>query len=99
MPHELIVSSLANQDLTQAHRWYEERRPGLGVDLVRRVDATLQVVQRSPQLFRLRRGKMRMAMTSRFPYAIYFVWDEGSGLISVRRILRFSQNADAHVRP
>jgi plasmid stabilization system protein ParE len=93
MPRELIVSSRANEDLTHAHRWYEERLPGLGADFVRRVDATLDLVQHSPQLFRERRGRMRMAMMSRFPYAIYFIWDEAGGFISVRRILHFSQDA------
>ncbi len=97
MARELIVSSRADADLSDAFAWYESRVPGLGVDFVRRVDAALQLVERSPQLFRCRRGVVRMAMMIRFPYAIYFIWDEASDRISVRRILHFSQNIPTHL--
>jgi toxin ParE1/3/4 len=99
MARELIVSSRADADLSEAFAWYESRVPGLGIDFVRRVDVALQLVQRSPQLFRPRRGPNRMAMMARFPYAIYFIWDETADRISVRRILHFSQNAPAHLDP
>ncbi len=98
MARELIVSSRADADLSEAFEWYESRLPGLGVDFVRRVDAALQLVQRSPQMFRRRRGAMRMAMTTRFPYAIYFIWDEASDRISVRRALHYAQDSSAHLR-
>ena len=97
MSHELLVSSRANASITAAYERYELRVPGLGADFVRRVDATLLLIQHSPQIFRLRRGQMRMAMTPRFPYAIYFIWDETAHFISVRRVLHFSQDAPAHL--
>ena len=97
MTHELLVSSRASANIAAAYEWYEQRVPGLGADFVRRVDATLLLIQRSPQIFRLRHGKMRMAMTPRFPYAIYFVWDETARFISVRRVLHFSQDAAARL--
>lgn len=97
MSHELLVSSRANANIVAAYEWYEQRVPGLGADFVRRVDATLLLIQRSPQIFRLRRGKMRLAMTPRFPYAIYFLWDETARFISVRRVLHFSQDAAARL--
>ncbi len=93
----LLVSSRAHADLASAHHWYESRVPGLGTDFVLRVDATLTLIQHSPQLFRRRRGQMRMAMTPRFPSAIYFLWDESTHLISIRRILRYSQDATSHL--
>jgi plasmid stabilization system protein ParE len=97
MSHELLVSSRAHADITSAYQWYEKRVPGLGADFIRRVDATLLLIQRSPQIFRERRGRMRLAMTPRFPFAIYFVWDETARFISIRRVLHFSQNASAHL--
>lgn len=99
MARTLLVSSRANTDIVSAFQWYEQRAPGLGTDFVRRVDAALLLVQRSPQLFRMRHGRMRMAMTTRFPFAIYFIWDEPSDLISIRRVLHFSQNPTAQLGP
>jgi len=99
MSHELHFSSCAEADVAAAYDWYQQRSPGLGVDFVRRVDATITLVQRSPQLFRPRNGPHRLAMTPRFPYAVYFIWDESTHFISIRRILHFSQSAPKHLGP
>lgn len=99
MSHELLVSSRAHAQVAAAFAWYEARVPGLGVDFIRRIDATLLLVQRAPQLFRPRRGKMRLAMTSRFPYAIYFIWDDTTGLIFISRILHYSQSPSLQSEP
>lgn len=93
MPHELLVTSRAHADISAAFEWYEQRVSGLGADFIRRLDTTISIIQQSPQLFRQRHGKMRMAMTTRFPFAVYFIWDESRQFISVRRVLHFSRNA------
>lgn len=99
MSHELLVSSRAHAQMSAAFEWYEKRVPGLGADFLHRIDATLLLIQHSPQLFRQRRGRMRLALIPRFPYAIYFVWDEATGFISVSRILHYSQGAPEHFAP
>jgi toxin ParE1/3/4 len=34
----------------------------------------------------------RLAATTRFPYAIYFIWDEANAIVAVRRVLHFKQD-------
>ena len=97
MPHELRLSSRAEADIAAAFDWYEQRLPGLGTDFVRCVDATISLAQCSPQFFRQRHAEHRLAMTPRFPYAVYFIWDEAAHFVSIRRVLHFSQNASAHL--
>jgi toxin ParE1/3/4 len=99
MPHELRISSRAEADIADGFDWYEERLPGLGVDFVGCVDATLALVRRSPQLFRKRDAEHRLAMTPRFPYAVYFIWNETTHFVSIRRVLHFSQNAPRRIEP
>jgi plasmid stabilization system protein ParE len=96
---ELLVSSRSEADLVSAFDWYREKGTDLGGDFVRCVDATISLIQRSPQIFRKRHGPLRMAMTPRFPYAVYFLWDEEARFVSVRRILHFSQHAPAQFKP
>ncbi len=98
MSVELRVSSRAEADLAAAFDWYQARVPGLGTDFVQCVDATVEIVRRSPQLFRRRHGEYRLAPTPRFPYAVYFIWSETGNFVSVRRILHFAQNASPHLR-
>ena len=60
-----------------------------------RVDVKLSVIAQSPQLFRKRFGPYRLAATERFPYSIYFIWDESAGIVTVRRVLHFKQDRNA----
>jgi plasmid stabilization system protein ParE len=94
---ELLISSRAEADLVSAFDWYHKKGADLGGDFVRCIDATISLIHRSPQIFRKRHGPLRMAMIPRFPYAIYFLWNEEARFISVRRILHFSQHASAQL--
>jgi toxin ParE1/3/4 len=88
----LVVAPAAEADLLENFRWYEERSPGLGHALVASVEAKLNTIADSPQIFRKRIGLYRLAATARFPFAIYFIWDEANALVTVRRILHFKQD-------
>ena len=48
MSHELYISTRAEADVALAYDWYQQRSPGLGVDFVRCVHATIDLVQHSP---------------------------------------------------
>ncbi len=95
---EFIVSSQAEADLVEAFDFYEEKVPGLGSEFVRSVDAEFARIRRSPLAFRIRLRPHRMAMTERFPYAIYFIYDESANFVSVRRILHFAQDAASDLK-
>jgi plasmid stabilization system protein ParE len=69
----LIVAPQAEADLRDAFMWYEARSAGLGHDFLRRVEVRFDQIANSPQVFRLRRRRFRLAPVERFPYAIYFI--------------------------
>jgi len=94
---EFIVSSEAEEDLVGAFDFYENKVAGLGSEFVRSVDAEFARIQRQPLAFRLRDRLHRLAMTERFPYAIYFIYDEIANIVSVRRILHFAQNPSSQL--
>ena len=71
------VEDTAREELRAAVTWYEERRPGLGTELLAEVQGTLDLIERHPGLggsvprvaseHRTRRLPLR-----RFPYAIVY---------------------------
>jgi plasmid stabilization system protein ParE len=95
---QLIVAPQAEIDLCESFAWYEERSPGLGHAFVQCVETKLTVISGTPQIFRKRVGPFRLAATERFPYAIYFIWEEATALITVRRILHFKQDSRRRLR-
>ena len=81
------VEPEAKQELAAAAAWYEQRREGLGRELVAEVDAVFAAIARSPGRFPLyprvsaELGVQRAA-ARRFPYSIAFI-----ELASVVRVL------------
>lgn len=90
MKYSLIVRTDAEAELAEACTWYEEKRAGLGKDLLMRVDAALKVIKKRPLSFPLVHELIRRALVKRFPYAVYFIV-EGTE-ISVISILHVSRD-------
>jgi plasmid stabilization system protein ParE len=68
----LRLTPEAELDLAEAHAWYSAQRRGLGREFVRAVDACFAAIRRHPQAYQLIDRKMRRALVSRFPYAVFF---------------------------
>jgi plasmid stabilization system protein ParE len=93
MANTLSVAPHAEADLREAFQWYEARSAGLGPEFLRCIEARLHLITRVPRIFRLRGPLHRLARIDRFPYAIYFVWEEERAHVAVRRVLHFAQDA------
>jgi len=90
----LSIAPRAEADLMEAFKWYEARSMGLGHEFLRCVEARLNLIARMPQIFRQRGRLHRLARTDRFPYAIYFIWEEQQAHVAVRRVLHFAQDSN-----
>lgn len=93
MANNLSIAPRAEADLKEAFQWYEARSVGLGHEFLRCVEARLNLIARLPQIFRRRGSIHRLAKIDRFPYAIYFVWEEAEAHVAVRRVLHFAQDS------
>lgn len=69
----LRVRPEAEGDILDAAVWYDERGPGLGAEFVAEIDAVFGRIAQGPDRFRVWQGNVRVALSQRFPYAIYFV--------------------------
>jgi len=86
---QLRFNPLAEAELFEAARWYDDRSPGLGgafVDAVR--EATARVVE-APKRWRLVRGTRRY-LVGRFPFAIVYrdLSDENVEIVAVAHLKR-----------
>jgi len=67
MTYPLTVLPEAEADLADAHRWYEERCPGLGQKFLQRVDEVFQRISESPELHALAHKTVRQALITHSP--------------------------------
>ncbi len=69
---EVIFRPEARDDLSRAYRWYEDRSPGLGEELLRVVEAAIEQIRRAPSMFPVVHRDVRRVLTRRFPYAVFY---------------------------
>jgi len=72
MAAELVLAPEAEEDLAEAYAWYEDHRIGLGEDFLGCVDACLESIRRSPEMYAIVHDSYRRALVRRFPYAVFY---------------------------
>lgn len=81
MAVELILAPEAEQDVAEAYAWYEDRRIGLGEEFLSSIDATMEAIRRTPEMYALIHECYRRALVRRFPYAIFYEHVEGTIIV------------------
>ena len=64
---------VALAELTDAWRWYEEQREGLGDEFRACVDTAVAEIGRSPLAWPRVRGEVRRRVVRRFPFAVLYL--------------------------
>lgn len=66
------LTKLAEADIAQAADWYERKREGLAIELVERVEQTIEQIAQSPLGYAKVIGEVRRANLKQFPFALWF---------------------------
>ena len=100
MSRRFIVRPLAEADLENAARWYEEERAGLAERFLSDVDRTFARIRERPLQFPTVAGDVRRALLHTFPYAVYFrASDEMVIVLAVLHLRRNPKIWRGRVRP
>lgn len=84
MSRTLIISPEAEADLADAKKWYDDRRDGLGAEVVEKIEEALNTIRRIPLVSRLVYRDLRRVLVRRFPYAVFYrVTDEQITVVAV----------------
>jgi plasmid stabilization system protein ParE len=90
MVKSLIILPEAEQDIIDAYDWYQNQELGLGEEFLRCVDASIQFIQRNPEMYEIAHASYRRVLVRRFPYAIFY---EYIGMVvTVYGVFHCSQN-------
>lgn len=69
MRYEVQLSDEAEEDLLESFVWYERKQPGLGDEFLAEIQASFQLIGKSPESYRVRyRQKVRAFVVDRFPF-------------------------------
>jgi toxin ParE1/3/4 len=99
MARRFIVRPLAEADLVDAARWYEEERLGLAQRFLDDAHRTFTRIRERPLQFSSVSKDVRRALLQTFPYAAYFrVSDEVVVVLAVLHLRRNPKIWRARVR-
>lgn len=75
MIRRLIIRTEAEDDITQAALWYENKQNGLGADFVAEIRKAIDRAATNPGQFRRlrRRPEVRRILTNRFDYRVFIM--------------------------
>jgi plasmid stabilization system protein ParE len=77
MRPKLMVRRVAEAQLSEAHRWYEERAPGLGGEFLRAFDAACAQIERQPMAYPVVFLDYRRKLLRKFPFGVFYVRESG----------------------
>ena len=72
MAFEIVFSSIAEIQFTEAIEWYEKEKRGLGERFFYTVQDALDKIRDNPETYRERYHNIRMILTKKFKYCVYY---------------------------
>lgn len=72
MQISIKIRPIAEMELKDAAMWYEQQRPGLGMEFSAAFDQLINQIAESPKQFAVVYQNLRKAKLMRFPYALYY---------------------------
>ena len=96
MTRRFIVRPLAEGDLEDAARWYDDERSGLADRFLNDVDRMFARIREQPLQFPAVLGDVHRALLRTFPYAVYFFASDE--MVVVLAVLHLRRNAQAWSR-
>ena len=82
--------ALAEVEFEEARLWYERQRPGLGTEFAIEIDACLERIRQSPEMYARAKKNYRQVMVKQFPYTIYYEF--ARGLVTVYTVFHCSRD-------
>jgi plasmid stabilization system protein ParE len=91
MTPRYLIRPEAQADIEEAALWYEDQRPVLGETFTTELFELIDRIAQSPLQFPVVGLSTRRGLLQRFPYAVFFLLDEGS-LVVVLAVLHQRRN-------
>lgn len=74
--YRLVAEPQVDLDIEDAFTWYENERPGLGIEFLSELRAAYNRIAQGPLKYQHLRSGLRSALLRRFPYAVYFARED-----------------------
>jgi plasmid stabilization system protein ParE len=81
MNRRTFVRPEAQTNIRDTAVWYEQRETGLGRRFMAEIRESIESISTTPLRFPIIDNGVRRLLLRRFPYAIYFLWENESAIV------------------
>ena len=92
--YKSIILPLAKQDIKEAAKWYNDRKPGLGKRFTQHVRQKIKSIRQNPKAVAIRYKDTCTALLDTFLYMIHFNIDEDKKMVIVSAVLSTHRDPD-----
>lgn len=89
----IVILPAAAQDIDEGYSWYERQKSGLGMRFFAAINASFQLIQRTPAGYPMVHPHYRKVVLRGFPYAIFYRDEEAQ--IFIAAVLHTARNPKA----
>ncbi|MFN5169177.1 MAG: type II toxin-antitoxin system RelE/ParE family toxin [Cyclobacteriaceae bacterium] len=82
----LYLIPQADAEFQEAAQWYEEQKPGLGLQFISVIERKLFTIQAHPDRYPKRKQNFREAVVRGFPYSIVYTFNRKRKMVRVLAI-------------
>lgn len=72
MAYTLHIAEIAEDDISEAFKWYEAQKEDLGRAFEKHISKALDSIKENPLKNQIRYGSVRVFFIKKFPYGIHF---------------------------
>lgn len=92
MNYTIKITQDAQSDIQDASDWYNNQQSQLGHRFFIQVAETIDYIANNPKLFPIKHQNARQANVSKFPFNVFYLFDEDKKLIVIIAVLHASRN-------
>ena len=70
--YTVVLKEEVERDVQEAYNWYESKRNLLGDSFIAELESYLNILEKEPQIFQVRKANRRYCPLKRYPYVIVY---------------------------
>ncbi len=96
--YSVLFHPLAIVEYLDSVRWYENKMIGLGNDFVFEIENVIDLIEKKPKLFQIKKAGIREAIVKHFPYLIIYKIVEKEKHVQILSVFHTSRNPNLKKR-
>jgi len=92
MNFKIVITPEAKVDLKESSNWYNNKRKGLGLEIVKQIKEKVSQIQELPNSCNIKYKEIHTAVIKQFPFMVHYWVDESISTIYIIAALHTSRN-------